>query len=235
MTVAADGAIWLVEDNNKSVIRIDRASGNPPDPLPCGLRTPEQIDELAGFVANDAKNRTRLTAIRTGLVEKHCVGCHSDFGLKQGQPDAEKDQIVLRFMLAQDGWIYPGDPDSGKLRARLRGFGAEKLMPPGGEKLPQTEPGYIRVLDLADYLAGTMVPGTRMRIKPGTVQRKFVSKTDKECGEIPTTKVVAVTQMNAVGKPGFSRFYRPADVFLNGECTDADGYYIQQDLLVPLL
>jgi glucose/arabinose dehydrogenase len=234
MTVAADGAIWIAEDKNKSVIRIDRASGNPPDPLPCGVRTPEQIDELANFVANDPKNKARLTSVRTNLVEKHCLGCHSDFGIKKGQPDAEKDQTVLRFMLAQDGWIYPGDPDSGKLRIRLRGLGAEKLMPPGGEKLPQAEPGYAQVLNLADYLAGTMVPGTRMRIKSGPVHRKFFSKTDKECGEIPTTKVVVVTQKNAAGKPGFSRFYRPADVFLNGECTDAEGYYIRQDFLAPL-
>ncbi|MGX1325413.1 glucose/arabinose dehydrogenase [Bradyrhizobium liaoningense] len=234
MTVAADGAIWIVEDKNKSIVRLDRASGNPPDPLPCGVRTLEQIDELANFVANDPKNSTRLTSVRANLVEKHCLGCHSDFGLKKGQPEAEKDQTVLRFMLAQDGWIYPGDPDSGKLRIRLRGLGAEKLMPPGGEKLPQIEPGYVQVLNLADYLAGTMVPGTRMRIKPGTVQRPFFSKSGKECGEIPTTKVVVVTQKNAAGKPGFSRFYRPADVFLNGECTDADGYYIRQDLLVPL-
>jgi hypothetical protein len=234
MTVAADGAIWIVEDKNKSVIRLDRASGNPPDPLPCGARTLEQIDELANFVANDPKNRTRLTSVRVNLVEKHCLGCHSDFGLKKGQPEGEKDQIVLRFMLAQDGWIYPGDPDSGKLRIRLRGLGAERLMPPGGEKLPQTEPGYAQVLNLADYLAGTMVPGIRMRIRPGTVQRKFFSRTGKECGEIPTTKVVVVTERSAVGKPSFSRFYRPADIFLNGECSDAEGYYIRPDLLVPL-
>ena len=175
MTVASDGAIWLVEDKNLTIIRIDRASGNPPDSLPCGVRTQDQIEELAGFVANDPKNkaRTRLTAVRTGLVEKHCVGCHSDFGLKQGQSDAEKDQTVLRFMLSQDGWIYPGDPDSGKLRIRLRGLSAERLMPPGGDTLPKTEPGYAHVLDLTDYLAGTMVPGARMQIKPGTVQRAF--------------------------------------------------------------
>jgi hypothetical protein len=123
---------------------------DPPTPLPCGARTLEQIDELANFVANDAKNRTRLTAVRTNLIEKYCVECHSDFGLKQRQLEAEKDQAVLRFMLSQDGWIYPGDPDSGKLRTRLRGLGAERLMPPGGAKLPQTEPVYARLLDLAD-------------------------------------------------------------------------------------
>ena len=76
-------------------------------------------------------------------------------------------------MLSQDGWIYPGDPESGRLRTRLRGIGAEKLMPPGGENLPDTEPGYRKLLNTADDLVAKMVPGTRMRMKPGTVQRKI--------------------------------------------------------------
>jgi hypothetical protein len=66
------------------------------------------------------------------------------------------------------------------------------------------------------------------------VQRRFPSRSGKECGEIPTGKVVVVTQRQAVGKPGFSRFYRPGDLYLNGECTDDEGYYIQQGNLVPL-
>jgi hypothetical protein len=172
--------------------------------------------------------------LRRGLVEKHCVGCHSDFGLKPGQSDAQKDATVLRFMLSQDGWIYPDDPDSGKLRTRLRGLGAEKLMPPGGEGLPKAEPGYTRLLDMADMLVAKMVPGIRMRIKSGPPQRKFFGKTNKECGEIPAAKVVVVTQRNAVDKPGFSRFFRPADPYLNGECSDDDGYYIRQEFLVPV-
>ncbi|WP_430641390.1 PQQ-dependent sugar dehydrogenase [Bradyrhizobium centrolobii] len=234
MTVAEDGAIWLVEDKNQTVIRIDRASGEAPQPLPCDIRSQAQIDQLAALVAKDAQNRDRLTTLRKGLVEKHCLGCHSDFGLKPGQSDAEKDTTVLRFMLSQDGWIYPGDPDSGKLRTRLRGLGAENLMPPGGEKLPKTEPGYARLLDYADSLVARMVPGTRMRIKPGLPQRKFFNKANKECGEIPAAKVVVVTQSSAVDKPGFSRFFRPADPYLNGECTDDDGYYIRQEFLVPV-
>jgi glucose/arabinose dehydrogenase len=234
ITVADDGAIWLVEDKNQTVIRIDRATGDAPAPLPCDTRSVAQIDRLAAFVADNPQNRTRLSALRKGIVEKHCVGCHSDFGLRPGQADADKDQAVLRFMLSQDGWIYPGDPSSGKLRTRLRGLGAEKLMPPGGENLPKTEQGYAGRLDTADTLVATMVPGTRMRIKPGPPDRKFLARSGKECGEIPTGKVVVVTQRNAVDKPGFSRFFRPADTFLNGECTDDDGYYIHQEFLVPL-
>ena len=234
MTVAEDGAIWLVEDKNQTVIRIDRAAGEPPPPLPCDTRSQAMIDQLAAFVARDAQNSVRLTTLRKGLVEKHCVGCHSDFGLKAGQSDAEKDATALRFMLSQDGWIYPGDPESGRLRTRLRGLGAEKLMPPGGESLPKTEPGYARLLDTADLLVAKMVPGTRMRIKPGPPQRKFYGKTSKECGEIPAGKVVVVTQRSAVDKSGFSRFFRPADPYLNGECSDDDGYYIRQEFLVPV-
>ncbi|SCB28112.1 Glucose/arabinose dehydrogenase, beta-propeller fold [Bradyrhizobium shewense] len=234
MTVAEDGAIWLVEDKNQTAIRIDRAAGDPPPPLPCDMHSQAMIDQLAAFVARDAPNSVRLTTLRKGLVEKHCLGCHSDFGLKGGQSEAEKDAAVLRFMLSQDGWIYPGDPDAGKLRTRLRGLGAEKLMPPGGESLAKTEPGYKRLLDTADLLVATMVPGTRMRIKPGPPQRKFFGKTSKECGEIPAGKVVVVTQRSAVDKPGFSRFFRPADPYLNGECTDGDGYYIRQEFLVPV-
>lgn len=234
MTVAEDGAIWLVEDKNKTVIRIDRAAGDPPAPLPCDTRSPALIDQLALFVARDAQSRDRLTSIRKGIVEKHCIGCHSDFGLKPGQSDADKDQAALRFMLAQDGWIYPGDPESGRLRTRLRGLGAEKLMPPGGENLPKTEPGYARLLDVADTLVAKMVPGTRMRIKPGPPDRDFFSRTNKKCGEIPASKVVVVTQRSAVDRPGFSRFFRPADTFLNGDCTDDDGYYIRQEFLVPV-
>ncbi|VIO79226.1 PQQ-dependent sugar dehydrogenase [Bradyrhizobium ivorense] len=235
MTVAGDGAIWLVEDKNQTIIRIDRASAEPPSALPCDMRSQAQIDELVSFVKQDAQKSGHLASVRANLVEKHCVGCHTDFGLKAGQSDAQKDEAVLRFMLGQDGWMYPGDPDSGRLRIRLRGIGAEKQMPPGGENLPKTEPGYLRVLNLADYLVGKMVPGTRMRIKPGRPERQFFSKEGKVCGEIPTTKVVVVTQKDATGKPGFSRFYRPADPFLNGDCSDGDGYYIQSNYLVPLL
>lgn len=234
MTVAEDGAIWLVEDKNRTVIRIDRAAGDVPVPLPCEIRSQAMIDQLAAFVARDAQNGVRLTTLRKGLVERHCVGCHSGFGLKPGQSEADKDAAVLRFMLSQDGWIYPGDPDAGKLRTRLRGRGAEKLMPPGGESLPKTEPGYTQLLDTADLLVAKMVPGTRMRIKPGPPQRKFFGRTNRECGEIPAAKVVVVTQRSAVDKPGFSRFFRPADPYLNGECTDDDGYYIRQDFLVPV-
>ncbi len=82
MTVASDGAIWLVEDHNKTIIRIDTAASQTPDVLPCDVRSQQAIDELVKFVQSDPSQSQRLTTIRTGLVEKHCIGCHSGFGLK---------------------------------------------------------------------------------------------------------------------------------------------------------
>jgi hypothetical protein len=95
-------------------------------------------------------------------------------------------------------------------------------------------PGYSRLLDAADALIARMVPGTRMRIKQGPPARRFVGRGGKECGEIPAGKVVVVTQRIAVEKAGFSRFFRPADHYLNGQCSDEDGYFIQRNDLVPV-
>jgi len=128
---------------------------------------------------------------------------------------------------ASDCPAFGRNPESGKLRTRLRGIGgreadAAKWRKPAEDRARLHGPAQ----NTADLLVAKMVPGTRMRIKLGLPQRKFFGKANKECGEIPAAKVVVVTQRKAVDKPGFSRFFRPADPYLNGECSDDDGYYI---------
>ena len=48
------------------------------------------------------------------------------------------------------------------------------------------------------------------------------------------TKAIVGTQRQPVDNPDYSRFYQPADQFLNHDCTDSDGYYIEQAFLVLL-
>jgi glucose/arabinose dehydrogenase len=158
MTVASDGAIWLVEDKNKTVIRIDTAPKQPADPEPCNVRSEQQIAALIKAVNNDPANRARLTKIRTDLVGKHCMGCHADFGLTRDQTDKQKDAAVLRFMLSQDGWIEPGASKSGRLHTRVWGIGAEKIMPANGKELIAGEPGYRQLLDTLDQFVTKMPP-----------------------------------------------------------------------------
>jgi glucose/arabinose dehydrogenase len=237
MTLAADGAIWLVEDHNKTIIRIDTDTSPTQDMLPCDIRSPQAIDELAGFVRSDRSQSLRLTMIRTGLIEKHCGSCHQGFGLKPALAEKQKDETVLRFLLSEDGWIFPGDPASSRLHVRLNGIGAERVMPPGppdGRDLIAHEKGYKALLAAVDLLVTKMVPGQRMRIKGGRIDRKLFDRAGHECGAIPGNMVAVVVDINPKEKPSFSRIFRPADLYLNGECTDANGYYIEQDNLVAL-
>jgi hypothetical protein len=233
MTVASDGAIWLVEDKNKTVIRLDTAPGSTSEALPCDSRSDKQIVELVAAVQNDGANRARLATIRTQLVEPHCMGCHANFGLEAGQSSVQKDAAVLRFILSQDGWVFPGDPLSGRLHTRLRGLGAETVMPPAGRDLLKTR-SYRRLLDTVDAFVSTMVAGQRMRVRPGRIDRRFYNRTGDECGAIPAKAIVVVVDKTPTEKPGFSRIYRPADLFLNGECSDDEGYYLERSNIVPL-
>ena len=103
LTVAADGAIWLAEDKNQTIIRIDAepelaAVGA----LPCGNRTPAEIARLVDAMMKSPEQRRRFGQVREQLIERHCVGCHTDFDLKPGMGNAQRDQAALRFILAQD-------------------------------------------------------------------------------------------------------------------------------------
>lgn len=156
MTVASDGALWLAEDKNKTIIRIDIDASDAPDALPCNARTPAQITQFVDAVMKNAEQRRRLDAVRAQLVEKHCVGCHASFDIKPGMTDTQKDAAVLRFILAQDGWIYPGDPEAGRLHTRVWGTGAEKIMPADGRELIANDPAYKALLMTLDQFVARM-------------------------------------------------------------------------------
>jgi hypothetical protein len=162
MTVVSDGAIWLVEDKNKTVIRIDTAPKEPTEALPCNVRSEQQIAALIKSVENNPANRARLTQIRTQLVAKHCMGCHADFGLTPGLTDKQKDAAVLRFMLSQDSWIEPGNPNAGRLHVRVWGIGAEKIMPANGKDLIASETGYRQLLTALDQFVAKLPSSPRV-------------------------------------------------------------------------
>ena len=67
------------------------------------------------------------------------MGCHANFDLKPGMGNAQKDQTALRFILAQEGWMQPGEREAGELHNRLWGKGPEKVMPADGRELLANE------------------------------------------------------------------------------------------------
>jgi hypothetical protein len=108
MTVAADGALWLVEDKNQTIIRIDsEPEAAAIGALPCGTRTPAQVADLAARVMKNAENRKRLTEIRTQLIERRCIGCHADFDIRRGMSDAQKDAAVLASCWRRTAGSFP--------------------------------------------------------------------------------------------------------------------------------
>jgi hypothetical protein len=76
-------------------------------------------------------------------------------------------------------------------------------------------------------LFSTVVPEQRMRIKPGQIMRALRDRRGHECGTIPGNMVVIVVDKHPKEKPGFSRIDHPAELYLNGECTDANSCYIE--------
>ena len=65
MTVASDGAIWLVEDKNQTIMRIDaEPASDAVGPLPCDSRTRGADQRAAQPVGSDPDNRDRLTQVR---------------------------------------------------------------------------------------------------------------------------------------------------------------------------
>ena len=237
MTVASDGAIWLVEDHNKTIIRIDATASQTPDLLPCDVRSQPAIDELVKFVQSDrsaepAANGDPDRADRKAL-SKLPFGVRIETGpcrKGQGRDRPALPAVAGRLDLSRRS-------RSGRLHTRLNGIGAERVMPPDppdGRDLIAHEAGYRQLLATVDLFVDKMVPGQRMRIRPGRIDRKFRDRTGHECGAIPVNIVVVVVDRHPKEKPGFSRIYRPADLYLNGKCTDANGYYIEQNNLVPL-
>jgi glucose/arabinose dehydrogenase len=233
MTVASDGAIWLVEDKNKTILRIDaEPASDSGKPLACATRSPDQIAALASMVAKNPANQKRLRQVRTDLAQQHCYKCHSDFGVEASMTDGQKDDAVLRYILTQDGWVFPGDSSAGRLHTRVWGKGSEKIMPSDNGPELLKDANYRQLLTTLDQFIDMMVPGTRKRVAGGRSGAvNLSSRTKKSCGAIPDKTVVVVLDANPKEKPGFSRIYRPADQYFEAECEDQDGYYVSSTSL----
>ena len=91
---------------------------------------------------------------------------------------------------------------------------------------------YKQLLLTLDQFVANMVPGERKRVMLGQrVALDISNRASKVCGSLPNNTLVVVVDKRPKEKPQFSRIYRPADQHLNGECSDDDGYYVEQRFL----
>jgi glucose/arabinose dehydrogenase len=153
MTVADDGAIWLVEDKNKTILRIDtEAPADAVGALACDTRN---VDAIVAAVMKNSASAARLNQLRAQLFEPHCVECHARFSIEAGMNDTRKNEAVLRFVLEQDGWVYPGDLNASRLHNRVWGKGAEMIMPKNGHELLKNA-SYRQLLTTLDQFVAAL-------------------------------------------------------------------------------
>lgn len=228
ITVANDGAIWIVEDKNATILRIDKDSHyQPQNKLACDGRSEEDIQELYQMIQNNSENKERLTQVRKALGEKYCSQCHGGFDLKSEMNDAKRDEVFARYLLGQKGWIYPGDLHGSMIYQRVRreGMGATNPMPPNWADIANN-PDYKNALGQLDQLILNLVSGERYSIQPTRAPVALVRGGDHvECGRLPTNTIVIVTKLKS-SYQGMAEIFKPEAQFLSQPCQK--GYYVPE-------
>jgi hypothetical protein len=138
--VANDGSILIVEDKNKTIVRLAKSSGTGHrDNCAAGLvaNTDTNIpllawrNALSGDGAEEKLRRTQYTEITQALRRTdRCLKCHESLINKDlGEtPDA----FTTMDFFVRSGWLVPGSPETSLLYGALSGNGIAPAMPPAG-------------------------------------------------------------------------------------------------------
>lgn len=181
-TEASDGSLWIVEDReNRTILRLARTQdANYQEPCE-GRRSSvdPQVQLLAwrSAIRENAKLEEGYRQIQTGLIQKHCLGCH---GNMQAQ-DIASDRFSNLDFLIKNEWILPREVERSKIYgavARVEGY---TPMPPAdkeqiygtaeGERVNKIIAAWISALptDVDQRYSQVKVVDTRnIRAAPGT-------------------------------------------------------------------
>ncbi len=142
MTVARDGSIYIVEDKNKTIVRI--AAGERFDPS-AEVQNSQPLLNVEKYVAQiraDSRQWSRYKYLKSEFFTKSCTGCHDSMGQK---PENQNDELViLRWILSQPNWIVPKKPNESLIYIRTMGLNGTKLMPQEGSSNDPNHTGTLR-------------------------------------------------------------------------------------------
>lgn len=233
MTVAEDGSLWVVEDKNASILRIDKDDSlTVRMPEACDSRSEEDIQELIGLIKGSSKNSALLTNIRKNLVERHCMGCHSNFNLAPEMGEDEKDHTVAHYMLKQDSWFLPGNLKESRIHQRTHALGVDRPMPGNAAELLVNDASYRQAVTDLNTLIKTIIPGDVYRIKlQSSPSLKIRDRNKNSCGAIPNKDEVLVINIRPSEMPGYYEIYKPAKKYMNGDCAPGTKYYLGEQYL----
>lgn len=232
LTVSEDGAIWVVEDKNATVLRIDvDPSQKMQEKLPCDGRKEEDVKLLYSLIQKNPANKARLTNVRKVLGEKYCSQCHGGFDLKPEMNEEQRDLTFARNILTQNNWVFMNDPEQSQIHIRTRriGLGASKPMPPNWADIANNA-DYKKALDDLDKLILTLVPGVNYYAAPQRAPVVLVRDNNvTECGRIPTGTVVAVQPEAKPSRKKAVKIFKPESRYLSQPCVG--NYYIPDNMI----
>lgn len=120
LTVAQDGSIFVVEDRNKTILRISRGSNS----VNNGSGNTNTISDKT---LSNAQLMKEWSQISKNILQPQCAACHVQVH-NQDPKESLKNLTTL-------GWITPGNGKESLMVKRLKG-GEMRLMPPSGSLKP---------------------------------------------------------------------------------------------------
>ncbi|MBX3041786.1 MAG: PQQ-dependent sugar dehydrogenase [Bdellovibrionaceae bacterium] len=133
MAEGEDGALWVVDDKNKTILRMARSS----EELVINSDQTDRTKRAEGwvkFIMSSPKQKAAFEEVRNKVFQVSCQQCHSGFVLKES--DRGNLKAELEFLFMQPTWLSPGSPETSLLVKRMKGEGGTLIMPPTGAVTP---------------------------------------------------------------------------------------------------
>lgn len=133
MAEGEDGALWVVDDKNKTILRLARSS----EELVINSDQTDRTKRAEGwvnFIMSSPKQKAAFEEVRSKVFQVSCQQCHSGFVFKES--DRGNLKAELQFLFMQPTWLIPGSPETSLLVKRMKGEGGTLIMPPTGAVSP---------------------------------------------------------------------------------------------------
>jgi hypothetical protein len=187
-TVAEDGSIFIVEDKNRTIVRLARSDR--PAAAGCtdgqGNATDYRMELLAWrhHLETHSPAKVAYLDLRKNVLQKYCAGCHGGFTEKEIGADfySELDYLV------KNDFFAGGNSMASKLYQALAHTGEVPAMPPADVAFPSGEAGNALVSSVKKWI-DSLPPGTENSVKKTSMRddrriRSQPSAAGKECGRL---------------------------------------------------
>lgn len=241
-TADNDGSIWIVEDKNKTIVRLARS----PDAnyqQSCPPQTQENKDFNIPLLAwrhlltskDNAVLRVQYNEIVKGLrTEARCLKCHEQF-ISKDLSDTPDEFTTMDFFVRSQ-WLIPGEPDKSLLYGALVGNGIAPAMPPAGLKSLTEDSDGQRLLDTIKEWILNLPKDVDSRWKQVVVNKNLNVRpaptiTGRPCGQFQAGDIAYIDPRPAAkiasdGRMWTKTYLLPKHTRLSGTCAQPiDGVY----------